>query len=54
MGMLGKATSPVPSFLQCSIVLCVGWRSPSGLSPVLFGMFVGILFVQLMLGQVCW
>lgn len=49
---LGKATCRTPSFPPLPLVL---WRvETSGLSPVQFGVFTGVLLVQLMFRESCW
>lgn len=44
---LEKTTSPSPNFPLLPMVLYVGLR-PNGLFPIYFGMFIGVIVVQLM------
>lgn len=49
----GEPHLPLPallSFLQC---VCVELRCPIDFFPIEFGMFLGVLLVQLMFGQLC-
>ncbi|EGV96540.1 hypothetical protein I79_000565 [Cricetulus griseus] len=51
---LGRASSSAPSFPQLPIVLYVELRPHGHFSPVQFGIFIDVIFVQLTFIQSYW
>lgn len=47
---LGRTTSPVASFFQLPVVVCVGLR-PCGLFSIQFVLFIDVILGQLTLGS---